>query len=83
MPTITLSDAAQDLLRRRLAGEWVEVTDQTRPLYRELVEAGMMIPLHSFARGAQGAYRLTEAACVLRGARRDGVTLPAIPSPSA
>ena len=39
------------LLRRRLAGEWVDVTDGTRPLYRELVGAGMMIPLHSFARG--------------------------------
>ena len=39
MPTISLSDAAQDLLRRRLAGEWVEVSDQTRQLYRELVEA--------------------------------------------
>jgi hypothetical protein len=30
MPTVTLADAAQDLLRRRLAGEWVEVTDQTQ-----------------------------------------------------
>jgi hypothetical protein len=83
VPTITLSDAAQELLRRRLAGEWVAVTDQTRPLYRELVEAGMMIALHSFARGAEGAFRLTEAACALRDARPDGVTLPAIPSPSA
>jgi hypothetical protein len=83
MSPITLSDDAQALLRRRLAGEWVEVSDQTRPLYRELVEAGMMIPLHSFARGAEGAYRLTEAACVLRDAWRDGLTFPAIPTPSA
>jgi hypothetical protein len=37
MPAIILSDAARALLRRRLAGEWVEVTVQTRPLYRELV----------------------------------------------
>ena len=44
MPTITLSDAAQDLLRRRLADEWVEVTDETRPLYRELADAGLMSP---------------------------------------
>jgi hypothetical protein len=58
MSSITLSDGAQALLRRRLAGEWVEVTDQTRPFYRELVEAGIMIALHSFARGAEGAYRL-------------------------
>ncbi len=83
MPTITLSDAAQDLLRRRLAGEWVEVSDRTRPLYRELVEAGMMIALHSFARGTEGAYRLTEAACSPRDALRDGFTPPAIPAPSA
>ena len=54
MPTIRLSDAALVLLRRRLAGEWVEVTDDTRPLYRELVDAGMMIPLHSSARGNEG-----------------------------
>ena len=53
MPTIELSDAALALFRRRLAGEWVEVTDQTQPLYRELVEAGMMTPLHSFTRGAE------------------------------
>jgi hypothetical protein len=83
MSTVEFSDAARDLLRRRLAGEWVEVTGQTRPLYRELVEAGMMIPLHSFARGEEGAYRLTEAACRLRDSLRDGVTFPAIPSPSA
>lgn len=79
MSPITLSDDAQALLRRCLAGEWVEVSDHTRPLYRELVEAGMMIPLHSFARGAEGAYRLTEAACSLR----DGFTYHAIPAPSA
>src|SRR3954453_20611800 len=51
MPTITLSAAAQDLLRRRLADEWIEVTDETRPLYRELAEAGLMSPRHSFTRG--------------------------------
>jgi hypothetical protein len=62
MPTIALSEAALALLRRRLASEWVEVTDETRPFYRELVDAGLMIPLHSFSRGNEGAYRLTEAA---------------------
>ena len=62
MQTITLSEAALTLLRRRLAGDWVEVTDETRPFYRELVDARLMIPLHSFARGRDGAYRLTEAA---------------------
>jgi hypothetical protein len=71
MPTSTPSDAALALLRRRLSGEWVEVTEETRPIYRELVDAGMMIPVHSFARGSEGAYRLTEAACALRDARCD------------
>jgi hypothetical protein len=66
MPELT--DAALALLRRRLAGERVDVTDETRPLYRELVRAGLMMPLHSFARGNEGAYRLTEAACDLREA---------------
>jgi hypothetical protein len=31
-----------------MGGEWVPVTDDTRPDYRELVDAGMMIPLHTF-----------------------------------
>ena len=62
MPTFTLSEAALVLLRRRLAGEWVEVTDATRPSFCELVDAGLMIPLHSFTRGRDGAFRLTEAA---------------------
>ena len=79
MPTTTLSEAAQALLRRRLAGERVDVTEQTRPLYRELVEAGLMIPLHTFALGPESAYRLSEAACDLR----DGVIAPASLSPSA
>jgi hypothetical protein len=70
--SITLSEAALSILRLRLADEWVEVTEETRPLYRELVEAGLMIPLHSFARGDEGAYRLTKAGvdfgCVKSGA---------------
>jgi hypothetical protein len=61
METTTLSEAALSLLRRRLAREWVEVNEETRPLYQELVEAGMMIPLHTFALGPNSAYRLTEA----------------------
>jgi len=66
--TIALSASALSLLRRRLAGERVEVTDETRPAYRELVEAGLMIPLHTFALGTNSAYRLTNAACALRNA---------------
>ena len=60
---MTLSESAMALLHRRLAGEPVDVTDDTRSLYRELVEAGMMIPLHTFALGRDSAYRLTDAAC--------------------
>ena len=67
MQAIAISADAQALLRRRLVGERVEVTDDTRPLYRELVEAGLMIPLHTFALGPFSACRLTEAACALRG----------------
>jgi len=66
MQTLKLSAEAEALLKRRLAREWVEVTEETRPLYRELADAGLMEPLHSFARGPSGAYRLTEAACDLR-----------------
>lgn len=62
MATMTaLSDAALALLKRRFAGERVDVTEDTRPLYRELVQAGLMEPLHTFSRGPEGHYRMTEA----------------------
>jgi hypothetical protein len=64
MSMTALSDSALALLRRRLADEWVDVTDETRPVYRELVDAGLMSPRHSFARGKEGSYRLTEAALI-------------------
>lgn len=41
---IALSRSARTLLRRRLAGEDVEVTDKTSPAYRELERAGLMEP---------------------------------------
>jgi hypothetical protein len=66
MQTTTLSESALALLRRRLTGERVDVTDETRPVYRELVEAGFMIPLHTFLGGNESAYQLTETACALR-----------------
>jgi hypothetical protein len=47
MQTINLSESALTLLRRRPAGERVEITDETRPLYRELVEATLMDRLSS------------------------------------
>ena len=63
--TITLSEVALSLLNRRLSGEHVSLTDETRLAYRELVDAGLAISLHSFARGDEGAYRLTELAARL------------------
>jgi hypothetical protein len=53
-----LSEAARDLLRRRLAGDR-EVTDANRPLYRELVAARIMIPIHSFIGGPESAFHFT------------------------
>jgi hypothetical protein len=53
-----LSEAARELLRRRLLGDR-EVTDANRPLYRELVEARIMIPLHSFIGGREAAFQFT------------------------
>ena len=73
MKTLRLSEDALSLLRRRIARERVEVTDETRPLYRELAAAGLMIPLATFAHGRESAYRLTEAA----------VTFLSTPVPSA
>ena len=62
--SVSLSDAALALLNRRLVGERVEVTDDTRPLYRELSAAGLMIPLHTMTGGDESAYRLTEAGVI-------------------
>ena len=61
------SEAALTLLRRRLAGEWIGVTEENRPIYRELVEAGLMYPVHTLVNGTDGYYRPTDAACELRG----------------
>jgi hypothetical protein len=66
MQTLSLSGPAQALLWRCLAGERVEVTGETRVLYQELVDAGLMMPLHTFALGPNSAYRLTDTACDLR-----------------
>ena len=68
MQTTTLSVEALVLLRRRLAGEWVGVTADNRPLYRSPVEAGLMEPLSTFLSGKEGYYRPTEAACSFKDA---------------
>jgi hypothetical protein len=77
--TVRLSDAALALLQRRFAGERVDVTDETRSFYCELVSAGLMMPLHTFALGPNSAYRLTDAACDLR----DRITGSSTRAPSA
>ena len=59
MISTTLSEAAAALLQRRLSGDRVEVTDETRPAYRELAEAGIMVAGHTFQLGRESAYRFT------------------------
>ena len=80
MPTTTLTEAAASLLCRRLAGETIEVDDENRILYRELADAGLMEPRHSFSRGDDGFYRVTEAGVRMRDAMLGG---RANPPPSA
>jgi hypothetical protein len=76
--TVHLSENALSVLRLLLAARRVEITEVTRPAYRELVVTGLMEPLHSFPRGNDGAYRLTEAAC---GLRDEIISLPSrVPS---
>jgi hypothetical protein len=79
METITLSEAALSLLRRRLVGERIAVTEENRPLFRDLVAAGLMEPLSTFLHGKEGNYRPTEAAFELRDTGR--LTSPCNPSP--
>ena len=55
-----LSEAARELLRRRLAGD-LEVTDANRPLYRELVAARIMYPVSTWAGGPESVFRFTPA----------------------
>ncbi len=57
---VILSEAAVNLLRRRLAKELVEVTEENRPLFSELVEAGLMMPLSTWAGGPESRFLFTE-----------------------
>jgi hypothetical protein len=54
----SLSEAARELLRRRLGGDR-DVTDTNRPFYRELVAARIMMPIHSFIGGSESAFEFT------------------------
>ena len=71
---LTLSDEALSLLRLHLAGRPLvrrgpepeplpgRSVEGTRDAYRELVRAGLMDPVSSFAWGPESHYRLTWAA---------------------
>lgn len=58
MSTLTLSESALALLRLRLSGQRVEVTDDNRDVYKELAAAGLAEPIHT-PRGRNSHYRLT------------------------
>jgi len=60
MPVVELSRAARDVLRRRAAGEGVDVTPESLEAYRELVRAGVMYPVSGFLRGPEATFRFTE-----------------------
>jgi hypothetical protein len=59
MQTITLSESALSLLRRRVAGD-DEVTEANRAAYRELAAAGIMIPISTWAGGPESVFRFSE-----------------------
>ena len=73
-----LSESALCLLRLRLSGQRVEVTDETRVPYQELAAAGLADPVHTFTKGRDSHYRLTLAA-MERKAEFLGVAIP-VPS---
>ncbi len=75
---LELTEAARDLLRIRLSGERVDVAPDNRESYRELADAGLMEPVHTFAKGRNSHYRVTLAAME----RRDEWIMIAIPAPS-
>ncbi len=54
-----LSAEAVAAFRDHLAGDR-EVTDANQAAYRELAAAGFMMACHTFARGDESSYRLTE-----------------------
>lgn len=72
MPVVELSRAARSLLRRRAAGEGVDVTPESLETYRELVRAGVMYPVSGFLKGPEAAFRFTEEGW----ARRDELQRP-------
>ena len=80
MHTNDLTDAARSLLHRRLAGEWVGVTEENRPIYRELMAAGLVYPVSTLTHGREGYYRPTDAACELRNVLSENSLSTRLPS---
>ncbi len=70
MSTITLSEAALNLLRDRITGDRYDVTPDNLEAYRELVAAGIMIPISTFTRGPESLFRFTEEGWIRREERR-------------
>ena len=56
---VVLSDRARELLRTCLDGEHPDGDEFNRPAYRELVKAGIMMPVGSFTKGDECVFRFT------------------------
>jgi hypothetical protein len=56
---IDLSEAARELVRACAAGSIPDADDATRPLYRELTKAGIMMPIGTFTKGDDTVFRFT------------------------
>ena len=67
MPTLTLSESALDLLRRRLATKDATVTPANLAAYRELAKAGIMDPCSTFVGGKESLFRFTTEGWERRG----------------
>jgi hypothetical protein len=54
------SSEAMELWRRLVGDERVDVYDDNRSAFRELAAAGLMAACHTFAKGDDSLYRMTE-----------------------
>ncbi len=78
MSTLTLSESALALLRLRLSGRRVEVTDDNRDAYKELAAAGLAESIHK-PRGRDSHYRLTLVAMERKAEWLNGSSPPPLP----
>jgi hypothetical protein len=56
---IDLSEAARELVPVCAAGSIPDADDATRPIYRELAKAGIMMPIGTFTKGDDTVFRFT------------------------